>query len=677
MRLPQSAMESAVQRLESMRLTRSIFLALYPVVAIAITFMPHETLAQRFLGSAAAYSQQDRAQSLLRDVPFGSPLEIASTSANVAMDLHVVEVVNHFNEIDLRHRSYNCGLVGPTVRVRPGQRLRVRMQNDLAPEPVLPHAGNIPHGFNTTNLHTHGLHVSPKSPADDVFREINPGTSFAFEFPISAEHPAGTFWYHAHKHGSTALQLASGMSGALIVEGGLDQIPEIRAADEKILVLQQFVYKEVAGSPAIIDPTLLYSGTGTIVTAINGVVTPTIVMRPGEVQRWRVIHAGTTEAIFLDAEGVTFHEIAVDGLATGRLEEKNSLQLYPGYRSDILVKAPRIEGARLVYSVIRDPEKAILRRQTERQNILRIVVEGAPLEMPLPTQSALQKVAAFDSGDVPRDDEIVNRRVLRFSQDGNRFLINGEEFDPNSIEHTLNLETAEEWELISESGVHPFHIHVNPFAVKPTLSGEPWVWRDTIAVRRREPVTIRTRFKSYSGKTVLHCHNLTHEDHGMMQAIEIAPGSRGRAGTPQKEAPKWSAVDSAGRSFSGDEFRGHLSMLVFHRGMSCLHCAEQMTMLKDQHDALRLAGVNLIAISQYLPEEPEVVEALRRYPFPILIDRELKSFRKYDCIDEHGQPVHGVFVIDRNNRLILEHRTETAVADPAKLLFSILGKEGQ
>ena len=82
---------------------------------------------------------------------------------------------------------------------------------------------NNPHCFNGTNLHSHGLWISPTGNGDNVLLSINPGVSFQYEYNIPPDHPAGTFWYHPHRHGSTALQVSSGMAGALIVRG--DRLP--------------------------------------------------------------------------------------------------------------------------------------------------------------------------------------------------------------------------------------------------------------------------------------------------------------------------------------------------------------------------------------------------------------------------------------------------------------------
>jgi FtsP/CotA-like multicopper oxidase with cupredoxin domain len=89
------------------------------------------------------------------------------------------------------HRSYNGAPVGPVIRTQPGGELIIHLENKLPVEPIdigpprdmtpgpladpkNPHSAGFPIGFNTTNLHTHGLHVSPNDPADNIFRAIDP-----------------------------------------------------------------------------------------------------------------------------------------------------------------------------------------------------------------------------------------------------------------------------------------------------------------------------------------------------------------------------------------------------------------------------------------------------------------------------------------------------------------------
>ena len=132
---------------------------------------------------------------------------------------------NHMDPLHLR--SYGGCKQGPLIPVYPGDTLRVDLINDLPKEdptclPNPPYGLGLPPGvgcFNTINLHTHGLHVSPTGNSDNVLLNIAPQTQFPYEINIPEDHPAGTFWYHAPRHGSTGVQVASGAAGILVVRG--------------------------------------------------------------------------------------------------------------------------------------------------------------------------------------------------------------------------------------------------------------------------------------------------------------------------------------------------------------------------------------------------------------------------------------------------------------------------
>lgn len=132
---------------------------------------------------------------------------------------------NHDDPLYLR--SYGGCKEGPLIAVSPGDTLRLDLINDLpADDPTClkspPSGLGLPPGvncFNTINLHTHGLHVSPTGNSDNVMLNIAPQTQLPNEINIPEDHPAGTFWYHAHRHGSTAVQVSSGSAGILVVRG--------------------------------------------------------------------------------------------------------------------------------------------------------------------------------------------------------------------------------------------------------------------------------------------------------------------------------------------------------------------------------------------------------------------------------------------------------------------------
>ncbi|NHN86427.1 multicopper oxidase domain-containing protein [Acetobacter musti] len=131
----------------------------------------------------------------------------------------------------VRLRSYNGCLAAPTIVVSPGDTLKINLTNNLPQEPAdnCPKTINTPSCFNHQNLHLHGMHVSPQGHADNVMHTIAPqGDRWNYRYAIPAEHPAGTFWYHAHEHGATSIGVASGEEGVLIISG------KRRYADRKL-----------------------------------------------------------------------------------------------------------------------------------------------------------------------------------------------------------------------------------------------------------------------------------------------------------------------------------------------------------------------------------------------------------------------------------------------------------
>ena len=440
-------------------------------------------------------------------------------------------------------RSYNGGLVGPTIEVRAGDTLHVFLDNQLPVEQQPPPPDpNIPHGFNTTNLHTHGLHVSPAGNSDNVLLSIAPQQKFEYEIKVPADHPAGTYWYHAHKHGSTAIQVASGMAGPLIVRGDIDEVPAIKAAREQIFVFLQIPYvltndpTEPGTQANMVEDFRVFipgrweqSGRRTL---INGEFVPTFKMRQGEVQRWRFIDTGSLETVRLklvresDPQSVVpQYQIAHDGITTGRLDQVEESEMFPGYRVDVLVKAGNKQETYLLLDEASPPERSLSGQPETRKVLARVVVEGRgpPMQLPEPKELAelvpLQPIA---------DDELSGMQMAHFDLDLSftppKFLINGKQFDPHAPPRRLELGAAEEW-MVSSSPLlgHPFHIHVNPFQVM--LGNGKDVWKDTLFVGRGESFRLRTRYERYIGKFVMHCHILDHGDLGMMELEEIVlPG---------------------------------------------------------------------------------------------------------------------------------------------------------
>jgi FtsP/CotA-like multicopper oxidase with cupredoxin domain len=456
----------------------------------------------------------------------------------------------------VRLRSYNGKLVGPVIEVRPGDTLNVFLKNELPrvpppPPPSLPPGtpppNNLPHGFNVTNLHFHGLHVSPAGNSDNVMIAAGPGDRLQYEVKIPRDHPAGTYWYHPHKHGSVTLQVASGMAGALIVRGDIDRVPAISKARERILVFQQIAYELNAqgiGEVETYVPTFTPLGGWPMLIrrgrrfTINGEVEPTLTLKPGEVQRWRFIHAGTREPLLVKLVKrdpktrvevpIPQYQIALDGITTGFIDKVDVTELHPAYRADVLVRAVNENGKPLPEGVYWLVDENPAAAGTPSRDLARVVVKGDKREMKLPKESELRGLAPYKPIE---DDEITGVQEAHFSIDPPslipppppapppRFLINGKEFDPHAPPRRLKLGAVEEWNISSRDLDHPFHIHVNPFMFR-RADGRV-VWKDTVNLAPLQSMKIRTRYERYVGVFMVHCHILVHADLGMAETMEI------------------------------------------------------------------------------------------------------------------------------------------------------------
>src|ERR1700693_3060697 len=93
--------------------------------------------------------------------------------------------------------------------------------------------------MDMTNLHFHGLSVSPDAPQDDVLTMLaKPGEVLHYSAEIPSDHPPGLFWYHTHPHGESHRQALDGMSGAIVIEGIESYFPPLAGLPERVLVVR-------------------------------------------------------------------------------------------------------------------------------------------------------------------------------------------------------------------------------------------------------------------------------------------------------------------------------------------------------------------------------------------------------------------------------------------------------
>jgi FtsP/CotA-like multicopper oxidase with cupredoxin domain len=265
--------------------------------------------------------------------------------------------------------TYEGTIPGPTLSVKPGDTLSIDLINDLPANPNQQRGVFYPHDPYSTNLHTHGLSVSPLDISDNIYREMKPGTTNHVLINIPATHPSGTYWYHPHKHGSVTFQLISGMAGFLIVRGGpgtLDAVPEVAAAKDVVMGFQ-VIRTGIDGSVPFVSQVAQQFGTFPFFTedpvqqgiwstfgldgalgrsyfyyTTNGVTNPTLHMRPGEVQRWRLLNASDSDNLLVALEGHGLNIVAMDGITVANMYHLKTgapVVMGSGQRYDVLVKA--------------------------------------------------------------------------------------------------------------------------------------------------------------------------------------------------------------------------------------------------------------------------------------------------------------------------------------------------
>src|SRR3954469_19140475 len=190
-------------------------------------------------------------------------------------------------------RVYNNSFVGPTLRVRPGDQVDLTLENWLD---------------ETSNLHFHGMHVTPTKFGDDIFRTVDPGQAAGYHLRIPPNHSTGTYWYHSHQHGRSNSQVFGGLSGLIVVEGLRDLLPpELRDVPEQTIALKDLQVRNGA-----IERDDIRNAAPTTRT-VNGQLQPRIPIQPGETQLWRIANIGADIWYRLKLEGHTFSVIAVDG----------------------------------------------------------------------------------------------------------------------------------------------------------------------------------------------------------------------------------------------------------------------------------------------------------------------------------------------------------------------------
>ena len=249
-------------------------------------------------------------------VSLPEPPQVRAKNHVVSLTLHAV------NENGRDTFAFDGANVAPVIRASPGDVIRITYVNDLPAKSSETCAVNP--CMDMTNLHFHGLTVSPDAPQDDVLGMLAmPGQILHYSVQIPRDHPPGLFWYHTHPHGESHRQVLDGMSGALVIEGMERYAPEVRRLRERVMVVRGRSI-EIENDPNAAElrheveiPSKGCGGEAEEVEEIftvNGTVRPRIEIAPKERQFWRIVNASPDRYLDLQLDGQTFEIVALDGM---------------------------------------------------------------------------------------------------------------------------------------------------------------------------------------------------------------------------------------------------------------------------------------------------------------------------------------------------------------------------
>jgi FtsP/CotA-like multicopper oxidase with cupredoxin domain len=418
--------------------------------------------------------------------------EIASKDGILQLTLVADEKLIKYGNTTRWAMTYNGIFPAPTLRANPGDTLKITLVNKLN---------------QATNLHTHGLHVSPSKNSDNPLVMVAPGETFNYKIKIPLTQKSGTFWYHPHHHELSAGQVASGLAGVLVVEDALDQKAIIKDSTERLIVLADPRIGKTSAVAATSAMDLMHGRSGPS-TLVNGILVPSFTAIGSTPERWRIVNSCVSQYQTISIPGAEIFQVSADSSRLSKLTRTNEVTLTPGQRTELLVSAPKAG----IYKV-----------QNNQQEVARIAFNSASRSITAQELLPLSKINKIDK-----------RRTITIKGSGMgmmggmkheaAFTFDGKPFDPKRVDQNVKFNTTEEWTLINPSSMdHPFHLHAWPFQVSNDGSGKYLDgWHDTVNLPSGKTVKIRIPFVDISGTTVYHCHILDHEDAGMMGIVKVS-----------------------------------------------------------------------------------------------------------------------------------------------------------
>jgi FtsP/CotA-like multicopper oxidase with cupredoxin domain len=408
----------------------------------------------------------------------------------------------------VRAWTYDGHIPGPLIRAHVGDRLIVHFTNRLE---------------QPTTIHWHGVRVPIEMDGvPDVSQpEVKPGETFTYDFVLR---DAALYWYHPHV--MSAAQVGFGLYGALLVE---DPNDGVNVVDQLTIVLSDigFDRKGVLDSADTGGPAGMVFGREGAYVLANGRVKPTLRVRSGAPQRWRIVNTAKSRYFLLELDDQPFYVIGGDGGLQEAPETKSSLLITPGERADVIVTPTR--GAEPTLTL-----RAMLYNRgygsvefRNNEDVLTIAFTDEPT-LPPATLPAVHRDIPIPSVEGATDVPIVLTLPPAGAGGKSEFRVNGVPFW-KAKPYMARIGEKQIWTVKNDSKfAHPFHLH--GFFFLPLDANlrpiHPMVWKDTLNVPIDATVRFLVVFDERPGMWMFHCHILDHADGGLMGHVHLTAGTQ-------------------------------------------------------------------------------------------------------------------------------------------------------
>ncbi|SMO64063.1 multicopper oxidase family protein [Gracilimonas mengyeensis] len=445
------------------------------------------------------------------------PGEINNTSFELTASPADIELSD---DITLAGFQFNGSVPGPTIRQTKGSEVDIQFNNGIGQDSI---------------IHWHGLIVPPEM--DGHPKDVIAIGSYDYRFSLNQR--TGTYWYHPHPHRITGEQVYRGLAGFFIIEDEEEKALNLpRGKYELPLLIQDRKVND--NGQVVYDPSMperMMTGFLGDTILVNGVPAPFHEVEAGT-YRLRILNGSNARIYNLAFEhDLPFTVIGTDGGLLPEAIETDELLMAPGERADLLVDFSKVKNQNRVQLVSKPFDvpggggmmggmQNMMGSDAPEQgggfSLMEFRIDGASSSKSVDLPNKLSE-STF-----PKEADANRSRPIRLAMEMmTGHTINGRQFEMERVDERVPQGDTEIWEFINNSNVpHPMHVHAVQFKVLdrsgargliPTETG----WKDTVLVMPGETVRVIMKFDAEKGMYVFHCHNLEHEDNGMMANLEI------------------------------------------------------------------------------------------------------------------------------------------------------------